>query len=96
MPLVTVLPMLLSLLFLGALASPGIAALDRFARFLTPLERFAYGAVLGIVAGTLALVPAAQGERGGVRGPVPGRGAHPELPGVRRPIVADRRLTAAT
>jgi len=59
MPLVTVLPMLLSLLFLGALASPGIAALDRFARFLTPLERFAYGAVLGIVAGTLALVPAA-------------------------------------
>jgi len=49
----------LSLLFLGALASTGIAALDRFARFLTPLERFAYGAVLGIVAGTLALVPAA-------------------------------------
>ena len=59
MPLVAVLPMLLSLLFLGALASAGIAALDRFARFLTPLERFAYGAVLGIVAGTLAIVPAA-------------------------------------
>ena len=59
MPLVAVLPMLLSLLFLCALASPGIAALDRFARFLTPLERFAYGAVLGIVAGTLAIVPAA-------------------------------------
>jgi hypothetical protein len=59
MPLVAVLPMLLSLLFLCALASTGIAALDRYARFLAPLERFAYGAVLGIVAGTLALVPAA-------------------------------------
>ena len=59
MPLVASLPMLLSLLFLAALASPGIAVLGRFARFLTPLERFAYGAVLGIVAGTLALVPAA-------------------------------------
>ena len=59
MPLVAVLPMLLSLLFLAALASTGIAALDRFARWLTPLERFAYGAVLGMVAGTLALVPAA-------------------------------------
>ena len=59
MPLVAVLPMLLSLLFLGALASTGIVAIDRFARWLTPLERFAYGAVLGIVAGTLALVPAA-------------------------------------
>jgi hypothetical protein len=59
MPLVAVLPMLLSLAFLCALASTGIAALDRFARWLTPLERFAYGSVLGIVAGTLALVPAA-------------------------------------
>ena len=59
MPLVAILPVTLSLLFLCALASTGIAALDRFARFLTPLERFAYGAVLGIVAGTLALVPAA-------------------------------------
>ncbi|MDR3544439.1 MAG: hypothetical protein P4L30_01555, partial [Candidatus Limnocylindrales bacterium] len=59
MPLVAVLSTLLSLLFLTALAAPGIAALDRFARWLTPLERFAYGAVLGMVAGTLALVPAA-------------------------------------
>lgn len=59
MPLVAIPPTLLSLLFLGALASAGVAALDRFARFLTPLERFAYGAVLGIVAGTLAMVPAA-------------------------------------
>ena len=59
MPLVAVLPTLLSLLFMGALASAGIAALNRFARYLTPLERLAYGAVLGIVAGTLALVPAA-------------------------------------
>jgi hypothetical protein len=59
MPLVAVLPMLLSLLFLAAIASTGIAAIDRVARWLTPLERFAYGAVLGIVAGTLALVPAA-------------------------------------
>ncbi|HEX7398777.1 MAG TPA: hypothetical protein VF302_03350, partial [Candidatus Limnocylindrales bacterium] len=54
-----VLPMLLSMLFLAAIASTGIAAIDRVARWLTPLERFAYGAVLGIVAGTLALVPAA-------------------------------------
>src|SRR5664280_392917 len=59
MPLVALLPTLLSLLFLAALASTGIAALVRFARWLTPLERAAYGAVLGIVAGTLALVPAA-------------------------------------
>ncbi len=59
MPLVAVQPALYSLLFLAALASAGIAALDRFARWLAPLERFAYGAVLGIVAGTLALVPAA-------------------------------------
>ena len=59
MPLVAVLPTLLSLLFMGALASAGIAALNRLARYLTPLERLAYGAVLGIVAGTLALVPAA-------------------------------------
>jgi hypothetical protein len=59
MPLVAVVPTLLSLLFLCSLASAGVAALNRLARWLTPLERFAYGAVLGLVAGTLAMVPAA-------------------------------------
>jgi hypothetical protein len=52
-------PVLLSLAWLIALALPGIAALARFAPFLTPLERLAHGAVLGIVTGTLALVPLA-------------------------------------
>jgi hypothetical protein len=45
------------LLLLAALALPGVAALVRFAPFLTPLERLAHGAVLGIVAGTLAMLP---------------------------------------
>lgn len=49
---------LLSLVLLAALAAPGIAALGRFAPFLSPLERYAHGAVLGIVVGTLALLPA--------------------------------------
>jgi hypothetical protein len=53
---VTAIP---SLLWLAALALGGIAALARLAPFLTPLERFAHGAVLGIVVGTLALVPLA-------------------------------------
>jgi hypothetical protein len=52
-------PVLLSLAWLIALALPGIAGLARFAPFLTPLERFAHGAIVGIVAGTLALVPLA-------------------------------------
>lgn len=50
---------LLSLCLLAALAAPGISALGRFAPFLTPLERYAHGSVLGIVAGTLALLPIA-------------------------------------
>ncbi len=54
-----VLSALLSLVFLAALAAPGIAALGRFAPFLSPLERYAHGAVLGIVVGTLALLPVA-------------------------------------
>jgi hypothetical protein len=45
--------------WLAALALPGIAALWRFAPFLTPLERFAHGTVLGIVVGTLVLIPTA-------------------------------------
>ncbi len=53
------MPIFLSLAWLAALALPGIAALARFAPFLTPLERFAHGSVVGIVAGTLALVPLA-------------------------------------
>jgi hypothetical protein len=52
-------PALLSLAWLAALAVPGIAALARLAPFLTPLERLAHGAILGIVAGTLALIPLA-------------------------------------
>ncbi len=46
-----------SLLWLLALALPGIAALARFTRFLRPLERVAYGSIVGIVVGTLALLP---------------------------------------
>jgi len=52
-------PAFLSLVWLVALAVPGITALGRFAPWLTPLERTAHGAVLGIVVGTLALVPLA-------------------------------------
>lgn len=48
-----------SLLWLLAIALPGVALLDRLAPFLAPLERWAYGIVLGVVLGTLALVPAA-------------------------------------
>jgi hypothetical protein len=50
---------LASLALLAALAAPGIVAVGRSFRFLTPLERFAHGSVLGIVVGTLALLPAA-------------------------------------
>jgi hypothetical protein len=52
-------PAVLSLLWLASLALPGVAALARFAPFLTPLERLAHGAVLGVVAGTLLLIPLA-------------------------------------
>ncbi len=55
-PAVAELP---SLLWLLAIALPGIALLDRFAPSLAPLERWAYGTVLGVVLGTLVLVPAA-------------------------------------
>ncbi len=48
-----------SLIWLAALALPGIALLDRFAPSLTRLERRAHGSVLGIVLGTVVLVPAA-------------------------------------
>lgn len=48
-----------SLVWLLALALAGIALLDRLALGLTRLERWAHGSVLGIVLGTLALVPAA-------------------------------------
>jgi len=49
--------MIASLALLAALAAPGIAVLVRLTPFLTPLERFAHGAVLGIVVGTLAMLP---------------------------------------
>jgi hypothetical protein len=48
-----------ALLWLLAIALPGIALLDRLAPGLTRLERWAHGSVLGIVLGTIALVPAA-------------------------------------
>jgi hypothetical protein len=48
-----------SLALLASMSLLGIAALDRFARHLDPLERFAYGAPIGMVVGTLALVPIA-------------------------------------
>ncbi len=48
-----------ALLWLLAIALPGIALLDWLAPGLTRLERWAHGSVLGIVLGTIALVPAA-------------------------------------
>lgn len=48
-----------SLVWLAAVALPGIALLDRFAPRLTGLERRAHGSVLGIVLATIALIPAA-------------------------------------
>ncbi len=53
------MPVLLSLTWLAALGAFGIAALYRVAPFLTRLERVAYGIVLGLVVGTLALLPLA-------------------------------------
>lgn len=53
------MPELASLVLLAALAAPGIAVLGRAVPWLTPLERFAYGAVLGLVVGTLAYLPLA-------------------------------------
>lgn len=51
--------MLASLMLLAAMSALGIAALGRFARHLTPLERWAWGAPIGMTAGTLVLVPLA-------------------------------------
>ncbi len=53
------MPALLSLVWLAALAAFGVAALYRVAPFLSRLERVAYGIVLGLVVGTLALLPLA-------------------------------------
>ena len=51
------LSVLASLALLAAMGALGIALLVRFAQHLRPLEWFAYGAPLGMVIGTLALVP---------------------------------------
>jgi hypothetical protein len=48
-----------SLALMSAMGALGIALLYRFARHLTPLERWAYGAPLGMVIGSLLLVPVA-------------------------------------
>ncbi len=48
---------LASLTLFAAMSTLGIALLVRYARHLTPLEQFSYGAPLGMVVGTLALVP---------------------------------------
>ncbi len=48
-----------SLALMLAMSAPGIALLSRFARHLEPLERWSYGAPLGMVIGSLALVPVA-------------------------------------
>ena len=53
------LSLVASLVLLGSMSALGIALLGRFARHLTRLERIAYGAPLGMVVGTLALVPVA-------------------------------------
>src|SRR5262245_7410836 len=51
------LSVLASLALLAAMSALGIALLVRFGQHLRPLEWFAYGAPLGMVIGTLALVP---------------------------------------
>ena len=48
---------LASLALLAAMSALGIALLRRFARHLATLEHVAYGAPIGMVLGTLALVP---------------------------------------
>lgn len=48
-----------SLALMASMSALGVALLWRFAGHLEPLERFAYGAPLGMVVGTLALVPLA-------------------------------------
>ncbi len=48
-----------SLVWLFAIALFGIALLDRLAPYLTRVERLAYGSILGIVLGSLVLVPTA-------------------------------------
>ncbi|HWP63498.1 MAG TPA: hypothetical protein VNO86_08520 [Candidatus Binatia bacterium] len=48
-----------ALAWLVSIALAGIALLDRLAPYLSRLERLAYGSVLGMVLGSLALVPAA-------------------------------------
>jgi hypothetical protein len=47
---------LAGLAFLAAMGAVGVTALRRAAGFLEPLERFAYGIPLGVVAGSLALL----------------------------------------
>jgi hypothetical protein len=53
------LSVLLSLAWLVALSAFGVAFVTRLVPILRPLERVAYGATLGMVIGTLALVPLA-------------------------------------
>jgi hypothetical protein len=48
-----------SLALMLAMSALGIALMTRFARHLEPLERWSYGAPLGMVIGSLALVPVA-------------------------------------
>jgi hypothetical protein len=48
-----------SLVLLGSMGALGVALLTRFGRHLTPLERFAYGSPVGMVIGTLAMIPVA-------------------------------------
>ena len=51
--------MVAALAVLAGMAALGIAVLERFARFLRPIERWAYGVPLGMVIGTLPIVPLA-------------------------------------
>jgi hypothetical protein len=50
---------LVSVAMLAALAAAGVAVVGTAFRFTTALERLAYGSIVGIVAGTLVLVPLA-------------------------------------
>ncbi len=53
----TTVSLLASLALLAAMSALGVALLGRVAPFLVPLERVAYGAPIGMVLGTLAMVP---------------------------------------
>ncbi|HLA16104.1 MAG TPA: hypothetical protein VJZ72_04315 [Candidatus Limnocylindrales bacterium] len=79
-----------SLAVLTAFAAAGVAVIAIVLRFTTPLERFAYGSIVGITAGTLVLVPLAS-----IAGLTAGLVAVVAVVAVVAAVVAGRRDLAA-